>query len=107
MLTVLSQLEIEIVSERRKFGLNGAMKAGHIPGKCPIGYYRDKTLKIDNSTKDVVFRIFEMYLEGKSYQTIANILNKEKVLYPEVKLLIDSSINRIINNKKYVGDYER
>ena len=109
MLTILSQLEIEIVSERTKFGLNGAIKAGHIPGKCPIGYYRDKdkTLKIDNTTKDVVVRIFEMYLEGKSYQTIANILNKEKILYPEVKHWIDSSINRIINNKIYMGDYER
>ena len=109
MLTVLSQLEIEIVSERTKFGLNGAIKAGHIPGKCPLGYYRDKdkTLKIDNSTKDIVVRIFEMYLEGKSYQTIANILNKEKVLYPEVKHWIDSSVNRIINNKIYMGDYER
>ena len=109
MLTVLSQLEIEIVSERTKFGLNGAIKAGHIPGKCPLGYYRaqDKTLKIDNATKDIVVRIFEMYLEGKSYQTIANILNKEKVLYPEVKHWIDSSINRIINNKIYMGDYER
>lgn len=104
MLTVLSQLEIEIVSERTKFGLNGAIKAGHIPGKCPLGYYRDKdkTLKIDNSTKDIVVRIFEMYLEGKNYQTIANILNKEKVLYPEVKLWIDSSVNRIINNKIYI-----
>lgn len=109
MLTVLSQLEIEIVSERTKFGLNGAIKAGHIPVKCPLGYYRDKdkTLKIDNSTKDIVVRIFEMYLEGKSYQTIANILNKEKVLYPEVKHWIDSSVNRIINNKIYMGDYER
>ena len=109
MLTVLSQLEIEIVSESTKFGLNGAIKAGHIPGKCPLGYYRDKdkTLKNDNSTKDVVVRIFEMYLEGKSYQTIVNILNKEKVLYPEVKHWIDSSINRIINNKIYMGDYER
>ena len=109
MLTVLSQLEIEIVSERTKFGLNGAIKAGHIPGKCPLGYYRDKdkTLKIDNTTKNIVVRIFEMYLEGKSYQTIANILDKEKVLYPEVKHWIDSSINRIINNKIYMGDYER
>lgn len=109
MLTVLSQLEIEIVLERTKFGLNGAIKAGHIPGKCPLGYYRaqDKTLKIDNATKDIVVRIFEMYLGGKSYQTIANILNKEKVLYPEVKHWIDSSINRIINNKIYMGDYER
>ena len=39
MLTVLSQLEIEIVSERTKFGLNGAIKAGHIPGKVPLGYF--------------------------------------------------------------------
>ena len=31
MLTVLSQLEIEIVSERTKFGLNGAIKCGHLP----------------------------------------------------------------------------
>ena len=31
MLTVLSQLEIEIVSERTKFGLTGAIKSGHIP----------------------------------------------------------------------------
>lgn len=109
MLTVLSQLEIEIVSERTKFGLNGAIKAGHIPGKCPLGYYRapDKTLKIDNTTKDIVLRIFELYLEGKSYQTIANILNQEKVLYPQVKKWLDSSVNRIINNKIYMGDYER
>ena len=40
MLTVLSQLEIEVVSERTKFGLSGAIKAGHLPGTCPIGYYR-------------------------------------------------------------------
>ena len=69
MLTVLSQLEIEIVSERTKFGMTGAIKAGHIAGPCPIGYYRDihKTFKIDNSTKDIVLRIFNLYLEGKSY----------------------------------------
>ena len=109
MLTVLSQLEIEIVSERTKFGLNGAIKAGHIPGKVPLGYYRDtdKTLKVDVTTKDIVLRIFEMYLEGKSYQTISNILNDEKVLSPNNKKWCDSTIDRIINNKIYMGDYER
>ena len=109
MLTVLSQLEIEIVSERTKFGLNGAIKAGHIPGKVPLGYYRDtdKTLKVDVSTKDIVLRIFEMYLECKSYQTISNILNEEKVLSPNNKKWCDSTIDRIINNKIYMGDYER
>jgi len=36
MLTVLSQLEIEIVSERTKFGLTGAIKSGHIPRNLSI-----------------------------------------------------------------------
>lgn len=107
MLTVLSQLEIEIVSERTKFGMTGAIKAGHIGGQCPLGYYRDKdkSLKVDNATKDIILRIFDLYLEGKSYQTIANILNEEKVLEP--KKWDDSTIEKIINNKIYVGDYER
>ena len=45
MLTVLSQLEIEIVSERTKFGLNGAIKSGHLPGIVPLGYKKDNMLK--------------------------------------------------------------
>ena len=36
MLTVLSQLEIEIVSERTKFGMTGAIKSGHLPRCCTI-----------------------------------------------------------------------
>lgn len=109
MLTVLSQLEIEIVSERTKFGLGGAIKAGHIPGVCPFGYYTDtdKTIKIDNSTKDIVIRIYQMYLEGKSYQQIANILNDEKVLSPVKTKWGDSTIEKIINNRVYMGDFER
>ena len=83
MLTVLSQLELEIVSERTKFGLNGAIKSGHLPGIVPLGYKKDSNKKtiIDETTKDIVIRIFNMYLEGKSYQQISNILNDEKVLY--------------------------
>ena len=60
---------------------------------------------IDETTKDVVIRIFNLYLQGKSYQTIANILNEEKVLEP--KKWDDSTIEKILNNKIYVGDYER
>ena len=107
MLTVLSQLEIEIVSERTKFGLTGAIKSGHIPGTCPLGYTRDNTKKmiIDETTKDIIIRIFNMYIEGKSYQTIANILNEEKFLSP--KKWNDSKVEKIINNQIYMGDFER
>ena len=55
--------------------------------------------------KDIIIRIFNLYLQGKSYQTIANILNEEKVLSP--MKWKDSKIEKIINNRIYVGDYER
>ena len=46
-----------------------------------------------------------MYLEGKSYQQIANILKEEKVLAP--KQWRDSTIQKIIENRVYMGDYEQ
>ena len=107
MLTVLSQLEIEIVSERTKFGLNGAIKSGHLPGVSPLGYKKDGNKKtiIDETTKPVIERIFKMYLEGKSFQQISNIFNEEQLLYP--KKWKDTTIQKIIDNKIYMGDYEQ
>jgi len=46
-----------------------------------------------------------MYLEGKSYQQISNIFNEEKVL--ETKIWRDSTIEKILNNRVYIGDYEQ
>ena len=107
MLTVLSQLEIEIVSERTKFGLNGAIKSGHLPGVLPLGYKKDSNMKtiIDETTKPVIERIFKMYLEGKSFQQISNIFNEEDLLHP--KKWRDTTIQKIIDNKIYIGDYEQ
>lgn len=107
MLTVLSQLEIEIVSERTKFGLNGAIKSGHIPGQRPFGYKsaEDKRMVIDNATRPYAEKIFDMYLEGKSFQQIANYF-KENNIYPK-KNWKDTTIQKIIDNKIYMGDYEQ
>ena len=107
MLTVLSQLEIEIVSERTKFGLNGAIKSGHIPGQRPFGYKSadDKKMIIDNATRPYVEMIFDMYLEGKSFQQIANYF-EENNIYPKKKWK-DTTIRKIIDNKIYMGDYEQ
>ena len=107
MLTVLSQLEIEIVSERTKFGLNGAIKSSHLPGPAPLGYKKDGNKKtiIDETTKPVIERIFKMYLEGKSFQQIANYF-KENNIYPK-KNWKDTTIQKIIDNKIYMADYEQ
>ena len=56
ILTSVSQNEIERTSERTKFGMVGAIK-------------------------DQVIRIFNLYYQGNSYQTISNLYNKEKVIY--------------------------
>ena len=103
MLTVLSQLEIERVSERTKFGLVGAIKDGHIPVRKTLGFMRNnKKLIINPNESDIVLRIFDLYLKGNSYQRIANIFNKENVLY---KKWYDTTILKILSNPLYKGDY--
>ena len=106
MLTVLSQLEIEIVSERTKFGLVGAIKQGHFPGKPPFGYkHVNKKLVIDHSTSWVVEKIFELYRNGLSFQKVANYLNDNAILGRTN--WGDGNVEKIIDNKIYKGDYEQ
>ncbi len=104
LLISVSQNEIERTSERTKFGMAGAIKAGHIPGVTPLGYDRvNKMLVINPIQKDLVERIFNMYSHGKSHYTIRNILNEEKALGKTNWQ--DSSIRRILENPVYKGDY--
>lgn len=104
IMTSVSQNEIEKCSERTKFGMVGAIKSGHIPNRAPLGFTRDnKKLVPDPLTKDVIVRVFDLYLEGKSHQTIANIFNKEKVLGKTN--WYDSTIQKILSNELYKGDF--
>ncbi len=104
IMTSVSQNEIEKCSERTKFGMVGAIKSGHIPNRSPLGFTRDnKKLVPDPLTKDIVVRVFDLYLEGKSHQTIANIFNKEQVL--NKTNWYDSTIQKILSNELYKGDF--
>ncbi len=81
IMTSVSQNEIEKCSERTKVGLAGAIKQGHLPSRTTLGYKRENKKLVPNLlTKDIVVRVFDLYLEGKSHQKIANIYNKENVL---------------------------
>ena len=104
IMTSVAQNEIERTSERTKIGMDGAIKNGHIPGKTPVGYYRDnKKLAIDPLSSLVVERIFKSYARGISYYKIAEQLNKEKAL--NKTNWTDNSIRRILDNPVYKGDY--
>ena len=100
----VSQNEIERTSERTIIGLEGAIKQGHIPARAPLGYkHIDKRLVPDPLTKDIVIRIYNLYFEGLTYNTIAKLFNKEKVCGKTNWK--DTSILKIITNVIYKGDY--
>ena len=103
IMTSVSQNEIEKCSERTKVGLAGAIKQGHIPAQTPLGYKRvNKKLVPDPLTKDIIVRVYDLYLQGKSHQAIANIYTKENVLGKKWR---DSSIQKILCNEIYKGNY--
>ena len=104
LLMSVSQNEIERTSEKTKVGLAGAIKCGHIPHIAPLGYkHEDKKLVIYYATKDVIFRIFDLYYNGYSYQKISNLFNEEKVLGKDNWR--DSTIQTILKNEIYKGDF--
>ena len=104
ILMSVSQQEIERTSERTKVGLSGAIKAGHIPARAPLGYkHVDRLLVPDPLTKDVIIRIFNLYFEGCTYVKIAKIYNEEKVLGKTNWR--DTTILKIISSEIYKGDY--
>ena len=104
IMTSVSQNEIEKCSERTKVGMAGAIKQGHLPYSAPLGYKRDnKKLVPDPLTKDIIVRIFNLYLEGNSHQKIANIFNKEKVLGRDT--WYDTTIQKILSKEVYKGDF--
>ena len=105
ILTSVSQQEIERTSERTKIGLAGAIKSGHIPGHTPFGYKREGKLMVpDITTKHIVERMYQLYFEGNSYQTIANIFNAENVGNKKWR---DNTILEMIENPIYKGTYHK
>ncbi len=103
LLMSVSQNEIERTSERTKIGLSGAIKSGNIPGHTPLGYKREeKKLVPDPTTKDIIVRMYQLYFEGNSYQTIANIFNEENVANKKWR---DNTILQMIENPIYKGDF--
>lgn len=106
MLTILAQLEIERTNERTKFGLIGAAKKGHLSGKPPLGFTKEKDSKeliIDEVKADVVRRIFKLYLDGSSVCSICKLFNEEEVLN---RKWATTTVDKILSNQLYIGNME-
>ena len=102
IITSVSQNEIEKCSERTKFGMVGAIEAGHIPiGKC-LGFKRDnKKLVPDPLTIDIKNDL------NDNYKTIRNLTNdsedlKVKLEEKEILLILAKNTINSLNKKVMV-----
>jgi site-specific DNA recombinase len=111
LLTILSSLaqdESRNISENSRWGILRGFQNGIV--RCNttrfLGYDKDKNseLVINEKEAEIVRRIYEEYLDGKSYQAIANGLMKDKIKTVTCgDKWWDSSITLILTNEKYYG----
>ena len=129
---IINEFYAKDVSNKIRFTLNNNMKTGKVVKTAiPLyGYmYDENSNRIpDPQTKDIVSRIFDMYIEGNLPAEIAKKFKEEKILTPSyynyqkyhygstnVDKKLSSgpyewqaeSIRRIIKNKEYLGHYIR
>lgn len=77
-------------------------------GRPPLGYFIDdeKKYNIDPYEATTIKSIFSMYLDGMAQSKIAMELNEKGYKTRENRNFSQSSISRILTNKKYIGIYE-
>ncbi len=105
----LAQQESQSLSQNVKLGLqfryqNGQVQVNH---NHFLGYTKDDegNLIIDPKQAEVVKRIFREYLEGKSILAICRGLERDKIKTSRGnKRWHDSSVRKILENEKYMGD---
>ena len=105
----VAQAENENRSKNVRWGLMKKAEEGTAKmfnRKC-YGYVLDENgeLKIDRERADIVIKIFEMYLQGKSIVGIISALENQQIPSPSGKVKWSKrSIELMLRNEKYSGD---
>ncbi|MFZ7176583.1 recombinase family protein [Streptococcus hyovaginalis] len=129
---LLNDFYAKDVSEKVKSAMNSMKRSGkNMSWLPPFGYIKDPEdrfkIIIDEAVAPIVRRIFTLYLEGNSYQTIARLMNEEQVITPaERKMQISqaryaksfrltteqkrnvwscTTVGQILKNEAYKGTY--
>ena len=112
MFTILSSLaqeESRAISENVRWGKERSREAGKVSFayKNFLGYKKGKdgSLEIVEEEAKIVRRIYQLFLDGKNYRTIAITLTKEGVPTPSHRMTwIPTTVKSILTNEKYKGD---
>ncbi len=112
ILSVFAQLERDQIKERMGMGKEARAKEGKWSGgsTVPVGYTynaADNMLYIDDYEAMQVKEVFEQFLSGVPYKTIADSLNKKGYSYTgrsgHVGIWDAKRIKYVLTNKLYIG----
>ena len=96
------------LAQKIKRGMHeSALKCQSTGSGRPLGYRVDeqKHFQIDPESAQTVQTIFEQYIKGESNAAICELLNSRGLRTAQGKPFNKNSINRIIKNRKYIGEY--
>lgn len=96
------------LAQKIKRGMHeSALKCQSTGSGRPLGYRVDeqKHFQIDPEAAQTVQTIFEQYIKGESNAAICELLNSRGLRTAQGKPFNKNSINRIIKNRKYIGEY--
>ena len=96
------------LAQKIKRGMHeSALKCQSTGSGRPLGYRVDeqKHFQIDPEAAQAVQIIFDKYIQGESNEAICELLNARGFRTAQGNLFNKNSINRIIKNRKYIGEY--
>lgn len=105
ILSVFAQLERAQIKERMQMGRDARAQAGlyHGGGNVAIGYsFEDDRLVIDDYEAMQVRKIFQLFLDGESIQSIRNIMHRSYTT-KYGSYTTSKTIRSILTNPTYIG----
>lgn len=104
MMGSFAELERNMILENLKMGMTQRAKEGKWNGGSVLGYSsKEKKLVINEDEATLVKHIFDLYINGKGFKTIANQLNHEGYKTKRNTHFSTNSIRTIITNPLYAG----
>lgn len=97
------------LSQKIKRGMHeNALKAKSTGAGLPLGFKVDPETKLFQEDPDgaqAIRKIFDMYIAGESKAAICEYLNALGLRTAQKRPFNKSSVNRIVTNRKYLGEY--
>lgn len=97
------------LAQKIKRGMReSALKCQSTGAGRPLGYYTDeqKHFQIDPEAAQTVRTIFDLYIKGEPNASICELLNSRGLRTAQGNAFNKNSINKIIKNRKYIGEYK-